>query len=230
MSTKTEVEPVVSIIEVEPVVSIIILSWNSWEDTLECLESVYQINYLNYNLIVVDNASQDGSVEKIEEYCKGEIEVQSNFFNFKSDNKPIEIIKIPEDSSEFNINEENLDSPQFNINEEILDLPSDRKLFLIENRENYGYAEGNNVGIREALKIFDPEYILLLNNDTVVDENFLKRLVEIAQNDPLAGVLNPKILDHDQPQKIHSVGGRIIWSLGVGENIGYEKIDEGQYH
>jgi len=211
MSTKTEKEPLVSII---------ILSWNGWKDTLECLESVYQINYSNYNLIVVDNASQDGSVEKIEEYCRGEIEVKSNFFNYRTDNKPIKIIKNQDNGFGFDSNE----------NSKISALPFDRKLFLIENRKNYGYAEGNNVGIRQALKTFDPEYILLLNNDTVVDADFLKELVKIAQKDRLKGVLNPKILNYDHPHEIQSAGGRIIWSLGVGEHIGDGKIDDGQHY
>nr|WP_279383553.1 glycosyltransferase [Methanobacterium formicicum] len=47
-----------------PRVSIIILNWNGWKDTLECLESIYQIDYSNYDVLVVDNASQDNSLEK----------------------------------------------------------------------------------------------------------------------------------------------------------------------
>lgn len=48
-----------------PQVSIIILNWNGWKDTIECLESVYQITYLNNDVIVVDNGSKDESIEKI---------------------------------------------------------------------------------------------------------------------------------------------------------------------
>jgi len=47
-----------------PKVSIIILNWNGWEDTIECLESLYQITYPNYDVIVVDNGSEDESVDK----------------------------------------------------------------------------------------------------------------------------------------------------------------------
>jgi hypothetical protein len=57
----------------DPQVSIIILNWNGWEDTLECLESLYAIDYENYNVIVVDNGSQDDSLEKIREYCQGNL-------------------------------------------------------------------------------------------------------------------------------------------------------------
>ncbi len=49
----------------------IILNWNGWKDTVECLESLYNINYPNYDVVLVDNASNDDSIQKIEKYCKG---------------------------------------------------------------------------------------------------------------------------------------------------------------
>lgn len=63
-----------------PRVSIIILNWNGWKDTIECLESLYRIDYPNYDVIVVDNGSQDDSIQKIKEYAKGKIKVNSKFF------------------------------------------------------------------------------------------------------------------------------------------------------
>ena len=50
---------------------IVILNYNDWQDTIECLESVYQSDYQNYQVIVCDNASTDGSKEKIKEWAKG---------------------------------------------------------------------------------------------------------------------------------------------------------------
>ena len=55
-------------------------------------------------------------------------------------------------------------------------------MILIKNKKNYGFAEGNNIGIRFALKNLNPDYILLLNNDTVVDKDFLKALVKEGEN------------------------------------------------
>ena len=43
----------------EPRVSIIILNWNGWKDTIECLESLYAIDYQNFDIILIDNHSQD---------------------------------------------------------------------------------------------------------------------------------------------------------------------------
>src|ERR1700690_790746 len=79
-----------------PNVAVIILNWNGWQDTLECLESLYQINYPNYDIVIVDNDSADDSIQKIIEYCKGEIKVESKFFQYNSKNKPIKTMEYTE--------------------------------------------------------------------------------------------------------------------------------------
>jgi GT2 family glycosyltransferase len=52
----------------EPLVYIIILNYNGWKDTLECLASLEKLNYSNYKIIVIDNASQDDSVKVIRQH------------------------------------------------------------------------------------------------------------------------------------------------------------------
>ena len=54
----------------EPFVSIVIINWNNHQDTLECLDSLCSINYAKYQIVVVDNFSQDQSIEKIEEWAE----------------------------------------------------------------------------------------------------------------------------------------------------------------
>ena len=76
-----------------PLVSIIILNWNGWSDTVECLESIYHLNYSNYQVIVVDNNSTDDSIQKINDYAMGKLKVKSNFFKYDPTDKPIEILK-----------------------------------------------------------------------------------------------------------------------------------------
>jgi len=48
-----------------PKVSIIILNYNNWQDTIECLESIILLNYESFNVIIVDNKSSNDSVEKL---------------------------------------------------------------------------------------------------------------------------------------------------------------------
>lgn len=187
-----------------PTVSIILLNWNGWEDTIECLESVYGINYPNYQVIVVDNGSQDNSLQKIEAYAKGILKPKSKFFNYSEKNKPIKIIKYSKDEAESYPNQ----------NEEFFKLPSNRKLFLIKNESNYGFAEGNNIGIRFALASFHPDYVMLLNNDTVVVKDFLSKLVMSSESDEMIGIIGPKIYYYDfggQTNVINFAGGEINW-------------------
>jgi len=120
-----------------PKVSIIILNWNGWKDTIECLESLYQITYPNYDVILVDNGSEDESIEKIKEYCEGKIMVESKFFKYDPSNKPIKIIEYTREEAEGGGGKE----------KKITNLPSDKKMILIKNEKNYGFAEGNNVGL-----------------------------------------------------------------------------------
>jgi len=184
-----------------PNVSIIILNWNGWQDTLECLESLFQIKYDNYNVIIVDNNSEDNSISKIKEYCEGNLKIKSQYVNYDTSNKPIEL---------FEFNEEKLDE----IEEiKIPDLPINQKIILIELGMNYGFAGGNNFGIKFALKFLDPHYILLLNNDTVVDSQFLEILVKEAQN-PNIGILGPNVYYYDDPERITYIGGNISCYTG----------------
>ena len=55
-------------------VYIIILNWNHWRDTAECLESVFQNDYDRYQVIVCDNASDDDSMKKLKQWAIGEVD------------------------------------------------------------------------------------------------------------------------------------------------------------
>lgn len=79
---------------------------------------------------------------------------------------------------------------------------------VLENSENFGFAKGNNLGIQRALDN-SADYVLLLNNDTVVQPDFLDLLVDTAQSSN-AGIVGPKILVYST-DKISAVGGTIHW-------------------
>ncbi|MBI3671348.1 glycosyltransferase family 2 protein [Candidatus Azambacteria bacterium] len=96
---------------------------------------------------------------------------------------------------------------------------------LIENKENLGFSGGNNVGIEKALKNgFD--YILLLNNDTTVEPDFLDELVKVAESDEKIGAVGSKIYFYFEPDrnKIWYGGGKFSW-FGGGEHMQYGHID-----
>ena len=133
----------------KPKVTIILVNFNGLKDTAECLKSLQKINYHHYQVLVVDNASNNNEADIL----------QKTFGDF------ITVIK------------------------------SDR---------NTGFAEGNNIGIRQALKN-ECAYVLILNNDTVVQPDFLDRLVATAQQ-VQADMVSPKICDYYQRDKIDRLG------------------------
>ena len=178
--------------KMNPKVSIIILNWNGWKDTIECLESLYGITYPNYVVVVVDNGSEDESIEKIKEWAKGKIEVKSKFFEYNPVNKPIRYIEYNRESAEAGGVKE----------KEVQGLASSKKMVIIGNEKNYGFAEGNNIGMEYALRALNPDYILLLNNDTVVESKFLSELVEVAEGDEKIGIVGPSIYLFNKPDKL----------------------------
>ena len=56
----------------KPHVSIIMLNWNGWQDTIECLESVLKLEYSNFNVILIDNDSSDDSIIQIKNWANGQ--------------------------------------------------------------------------------------------------------------------------------------------------------------
>lgn len=87
---------------------------------------------------------------------------------------------------------------------------------LLENGANLGFAGGNNPGIEWALR-HHAEWILLLNNDTIVAPDFLDALMRAAKEHPKAKILGPKILRYDKPEIIDHLGG--FWNSELGEFV-----------
>ncbi|MSQ15669.1 MAG: glycosyltransferase family 2 protein [Dehalococcoidia bacterium] len=152
-----------------PMVCVIVLTWNGKGDTLECLASLRFVNYSNFEIVVVDNGSVDGTAESV--------------------------------SRSF---------PQVK---------------LIINRDNLGFAEGNNVGIRYALEN-GADYVLLLNNDTIVDSGFVSELVSAALGHPEAGVLGPKIYFYYDLNRIWYAGGKWEEQRAQFSHIGGWQVDD----
>ncbi len=79
-------------------------------------------------------------------------------------------------------------------------------IHIIRNESNLGFAKGNNIGIRYALDK-GADYVLLLNNDTTVDPEFLTEMVKVAESDEKIGILCPKMYQYSQPDQLLFDGG-----------------------
>ncbi len=100
------------------------------------------------------------------------------------------------------------------------------KIKIIKNPENYGFARANNQGIKEGFK--DPEcnYIVCLNNDTEIKEDFLEQLILMTNKHPEAGSIQSKMIWGQNPDLLDSVGLEYSKN-GLGFNRGaYESSDK----
>jgi len=202
-----------------PRVSIIVLNWNGWQDAIECLESLCRITYPNYDIILVDNASEDDSVEKIKEWAEGKIPVESEFFQYDPEGKPIRYIECTREEAEAGGGRE----------KEIGGAPSNKELILIKNEQNLGGSIAFNTGIKYALGVLDAGYVMLLHNDTIADPGFINELVSVANKETDAGILGAKLFYYEEPQKIWGAGGLINYWKGTAPTRGGGQIDRGQF-
>ena len=115
------------------------------------------------------------------------------------------------------------------------------RLVVIKNSKNLGFSGGNNVAIKYALEI-KADYVLILNNDTYVDKNFLEELLKVAETDNKIGISVPKIYfapgfefhkdrysQKEQSRVFWYAGGEMDWANVIGHHRGVDEVDNGQY-
>lgn len=142
----------------KPKVTIIIVNYNGYEDTVECVKSLKNIDYDNYEIVCVDNASTNKATEEQNEY------LECNTIYLSSDN-------------------------------------------------NLGFSGGNNIGINYAKKN-GSDYVLLLNNDTTVESDFLTKLVAVAREKMDNGVFGCTIRYYWDRDKLWFDGGTFDFDTG----------------
>lgn len=138
----------------------IILNYNNYKDTKECLDSLINLkicDFIDNHIVVVDNKSLDGSGQKI-------------FDEYKS------------------------------------------QITYLQSKENYGYAVGNNIGIKFALEN-KADYICILNNDTVVTMDFYTECITYLKENLKVGFIGP-VIEEYKCNKVQSSGGRISFING----------------
>ena len=204
-----------------PKVYIIILNYNGWADTIECLESILRNDYPNYQVIVVDNNSPNNSMEYIKAWAEGKLDVCVNpdhplkKLSFPPVAKPIPYIFYTRDEAE---NGGDLEKEEM-LKEKIpAGTTIKYPLVFIQTGDNLGFAGGNNVGIRYALAKDDFEYTWLLNNDTVIEKDSLSSLVSYAAKNDL-GISGSVLMYYHDPNKVQAYGGTTNKFLGIVKHI-----------
>lgn len=188
----------------------VVLNWNGWLDTVECIESLLRSTVPVDHIIVCDNGSSDGSLEKLMEWAEGLITVESGIgdlhrrWSYVPSKKPLPYTCLT--AAELQ------SSPA---------LAPDAPIIFLNLQDNRGYAGGNNAGLRIAIERYHAEFVWILNNDTVIDRHALGTMLTAAMQDPAIGMIGPKVLRYDHPDTIQVVGGgRMLPYLGYESQLG----------
>jgi GT2 family glycosyltransferase len=123
---------------------------------------------------------------------------------YRQDYKSIEVILVDNGSKDDSVEWVKRHFPQVKL--------------LIE-KKNLGFAEGNNVGFKQA----KGEYILFLNNDTQVTDHFLSELIKSMMKDKALGGVQSKILFMDSPSQLDSAGSYLTNTGFLYHSGVYEK-------
>jgi GT2 family glycosyltransferase len=175
-----------------PRIGVVLVNYKGSADTLECLESLLRSD-IPLRVVVVDNESGDGSVERIVDWAAGAVPwaaPDSRLSHLTSPplEKPVPIRVLDADVA-------------------VAEAPGEEWLAVVRAGDNLGFAGGNNLGIRHLL--LDPaiEAFWLLNNDTVVEPTAARALLTTVRAEPQAGMIGTVIRFYNAPDTVQALGG-----------------------
>ncbi|PIZ98543.1 MAG: glycosyltransferase family 2 protein, partial [Candidatus Levybacteria bacterium CG_4_10_14_0_2_um_filter_35_8] len=115
------------------------------------------------------------------------------------------------------------------------------KIILIRSEKNLGFSGGFNIGIKKALRQ-DVDYVLIVNNDTLIFAEMIENLLKVLKENPKIGIVTPKIYfakGHEfhkaryKEQELGKVfwyaGGYMDWANIASVHRGVDEVDKGQY-
>ncbi len=164
------------------VIPVVILNWNGEEDTIECLKSVRRSAPAGFVPVVVDNGSKAESLERLKREC---VQMFGGILYLKGS-------EVSARRHEF---QEHL---------------GEGALVFIENGENLGFAKGSNVGVRFA-ESAGAEWVMLLNNDTVVAPETFQELRKFLSEHPSFTAITPQIRNYGPNTRIQNCGGDLTY-------------------
>lgn len=186
--------------------AVVIINWNGWRDTIECLESLVRADGA-FRIIVVDNASEDGSIDRIRAWADGSEPYvlppgPLRRMTAPPVEKPVLLRVIGPDTA--------LSEP-----------PGSEPITIIEAGANLGFSGGNNLGMRHAL--LDPAvaYCWCLNNDTVVEPTAPKALIARMDATHKVGMCGMQVRYYNRPGTWQVLNGhRFTLLTGNSRGIG----------
>lgn len=194
--------------------SAVIVNWNGWRDTIECLESVFRGDLVPDTVVVCDNGSTDGSIERIRDWAAGRL------VPLLPVNHPLRsFIHPPVDRSVSCVECVEYDRATA---ERGGDPAGNRaRLVLIHTGGDLGYAGGTNVGLRYLLAVGGDSPVWLLNPDTIVDPVAGRELWRRISASSGIGMCGSNVRYHQTPHVNQALGGaRHNWWFALPRHIG----------
>ena len=195
--------------------AIVLVNWNAWADCIDCLDSLAGGVPPPWHVYLVDNASSDGSLERIAAWCAKPTRPQGardlpGVLRHSATQHPAPLPVRMVDA----------------LAHHTAALPPGCRISLVQSGSNRGFAGGNNVGIRLGLAE-GAAWFWVLNTDTVVHRDALASLLARAAAVPNAGMVGSTLLYHDQPDTVQALGGAALnrrnfgaTHLGIGSPAG----------
>lgn len=186
---------------------VVLVNWNRWPDTLECLESLMRSPH-PLHVVVVDNGSADGSAEHIAAWARGALPAGAASANLAGLTQPPLPKPLPLT---------------------ILDAAAARAsgamaadgLTLVHAGGNLGFAGGNNIGLRLLMARPDTHIFWLLNNDTVVAPDAASRLAAAMTASPAPGMCGTEVRLYHRPDRVQALNGSRFSALtGQSKSLG----------
>lgn len=186
---------------------VVMVNYNGWKDTIECLESVLKSDYENYKIIVCDNASGNDSWGRMIDWASGSIQASC------SAHPKIRSLVYPFLRKPVNFDCQCQDKDKSFI-------LTNAKIHFLKLQKNLGFAGGMNMGIRLALQDKNCGYIWCLNNDTVVEASVMRNMIDIIKKTPNCGICSScsrpyTDLEFDNPKK----NIRAYFNKWLGNNV-----------
>jgi GT2 family glycosyltransferase len=190
-----------------PAVAIVLVNYNGWRETIECLDTLLVQDYPRFHVFVVDNQSADGSVEAIARWC-AQPRREPGWREFAG------VRRYTAAAAPAPV-------PQRRATARDGALPEAAAgclLTVVEAGANRGFAAGCNVGMAAAGERYD--FYWLLNTDVVVAAGALRALVERARADPGLGIVGSTLRYYARPDVIQArAGARVSRRMLVVRHI-----------
>ena len=178
-------------------IGVVVLNWNGWPDTLECLESLLRCRGVEGPIVVCDNDSADDSLDRLKAWAEGRLDV------WTPPGAPLRDLSHPPHPRPIPFVEHDRGAAERGGD----DRDDAARLVLVRTEANLGFAGGNNVGLRYLLARQDVDAVWLLNNDTVVDPGAAEALAAEVARDPRIGLCGSTLLYYHEPDRVQAAGG-----------------------